>query len=95
MSELLPCPLCGGEAGSGWLVHNSVKIDTFQVGCGVDCNCCVEEQTEEKAIKAWNTRHSDSCRKAALQEAHDYIVSHAKAWDSLIIDRINAFDSGR
>lgn len=53
MSELLPCPFCGGEA------HISASSD----GYGVECwnRRCIDMQLEElpteaEAIAAWNTR---------------------------------------
>lgn len=52
MSELLPCPFCGGEA----------HITNFEVFGGVryviceDCGARMQKPTEQEAVTAWNTR---------------------------------------
>ena len=59
MSELKPCPFCGGEG----CVQEHVFIgltSTFGVVC-LDC-CCETRQfyyTKEDAIEAWNRRADD------------------------------------
>ena len=58
MSEikLLPCPLCGSEAR---LVGHCVFESAWKVRCGNDkCNCLIEFNNKEEAIKTWNTRKS-------------------------------------
>ncbi|MGN0733702.1 MAG: Lar family restriction alleviation protein [Emergencia sp.] len=52
MTELKPCPFCGGKAEMVLFIGN------FGVGC---TNCMgsmfpVNGQTKEEAIKAWNRR---------------------------------------
>lgn len=55
MSELLPCPFCGGEA----------KPYDYGVKHIIECDDCKEyghgayvvARTEAEAIAAWNTRH--------------------------------------
>ena len=55
MTDLLPCPFCGGEA------HTLLDIDKYAVGC--DNDICLGfiglswlYDTEAEAIAAWNTR---------------------------------------
>lgn len=54
MTELLPCPFCGGEA------EKLTSIDGFtSIGC-LNCNhifgVMIQRGTEAEAIEAWNTR---------------------------------------
>ena len=54
MSELKPCPFCGGEAEEK--EHRNCWEHYFYVKCK---NCCVMTPFkfgEEKAIEAWNRR---------------------------------------
>ena len=54
MTELKPCPFCGGEAE---LVHP--RGGTYIVGCSnEDCPiwCGLAFNTKEHAVKFWNTR---------------------------------------
>lgn len=55
MSELLPCPFCGGEAKI--LTAESMHGGNLY---GVMCDCCAGRadvyDTEAEAIEAWNTR---------------------------------------
>ena len=53
MSELKPCPFCGGEAVL------SIVAPCYWVSCS---DCCAETHTlesEKEAIQAWNTRTPD------------------------------------
>ena len=59
MSELLPCPFCGGEADvidyddECWVAHQCAN------GTSVETNSYA---TEAEAVEAWNTRHVDTCK---------------------------------
>lgn len=59
MSELLPCPFCGGEANT---LHKPHVIDMrYSVGCNDDeCRGFIGlswlYKTEAEAVAAWNTR---------------------------------------
>lgn len=56
MTDLKPCPFCGGEAR----IHFSVWGDSYYAKC---CKCLAEtkvHQTEAEAIEAWNRRASDA-----------------------------------
>ena len=57
MSELKPCPFCGGEAtieDNGDFVDVSCK-DMFCRGW----TSCLEFKTKQQAIEAWNRRAED------------------------------------
>lgn len=65
MSELLPCPFCGGEA-------ETLTAESMYGGYlfGIMCNDCRSRgdvyDTEEEAIEAWNTRAAyemDGCEE--------------------------------
>jgi hypothetical protein len=59
MTELLPCPFCGGEAAVG-LFRSSIMNRNWQADCvNPECACSVSTcalETMEEAITAWNTR---------------------------------------
>jgi Lar family restriction alleviation protein len=70
MSELKPCPFCGGEAKL-IRTHPNPAIDwggrygttVWEVYCSnTDCPCEAGtgwKNTEAEAIEAWNTRHDE------------------------------------
>lgn len=72
MSELLPCPFCGGEA-------EILTAESMRGGYlfGIMCNDCCSRgdvyETEAEAIEAWNTR-------AAY---HGYEQAAIEAWKSI------------
>jgi len=61
MTELLPCPFCGGEA-------EILTAESMNGGYlfGIMCNDCRSRgdvyDTEAEAIEAWNTRAERTCK---------------------------------
>lgn len=63
MKELKPCPFCGRRASTEKLLRHSIRFVClyFRVGCET-AGCpgfrarSYRYDTEEAAIKAWNTR---------------------------------------
>lgn len=54
MSELKPCPFCGGEA--------KVRVWGDGLGVTVECQLCYTHKhrdTEAEAIEVWNRRAND------------------------------------
>ena len=73
MTELLPCPFCGGEAdisdeGLG------TEPERYWVFCA-NSRCFVEGTpaftTEAEAIEAWNTRHDRTCKIYRISSTRD------------------------
>lgn len=58
MTELKPCPFCGGKAEIFQRIGK--RYSEYNVSCGnVNCNVMPETgnfDTEQKAIEAWNRR---------------------------------------
>lgn len=61
MSELKPCPFCGGEARTTQKAFD--MYGGWSVECvGVECGCDFAIYgTEVEAIEAWNTRSERTC----------------------------------
>ena len=59
MTDLLPCPFCGGEAKVGTHENPALGVMWFLAGCLRPCDVSPETKifgTEAEAIAAWNTR---------------------------------------
>ena len=77
MSDLKPCPFCGGEAKTEQVerIHYGT---VYRVGCHTD-GCrgwwyeSVLYRTEAKAIEAWNTRTPEQAIAATLGSRPDEI----------------------
>lgn len=90
MSELKPCPFCGGEAfvnddptGNGGKPHMSGNVGLGRLW-SVECDECGADagfwQDRDVAIDAWNTRAERTCRmtdRGECSECGAYIV---RAW---------------
>lgn len=71
MSDLLPCPFCGGKAES--IEIDAEHGDTNFGGSVIQCSRCfasshVEFGFKENLVSAWNSR-SSAARNAALEDA--------------------------
>ena len=70
MSDLLPCPFCGGQVALAWNKKEVVCLKCEALGPFCD--------TEAEAIAAWNTRVDYHGYEQAAIEAWESI----KAWNS-------------
>ena len=72
MSELKPCPFCGGEARLVYALDEGTKQITYTVMC-MSCNTAIFHprmsvfewdayDSEAEAAAAWNTRYVETCR---------------------------------
>ena len=74
MTELLPCPFCGGEQVEIERC-TSLPDDYWRIGCQL-CGASFEESTTEaEAIEAWNTRAERTCRAELNGERSAVICS--------------------
>lgn len=95
MSELKPCPFCGGEAKTvladtyphrGMLHSWFVACTDSECGCelgfyGMDENgTCGTYETEAEAIEAWNTRAERTCRMTDRGECSECGAYIVRAW---------------
>lgn len=73
MSELKPCPFCGGEAKIKARYYRAIDIYDYSGVCQ-ECNASMDvKDTEAEAIEAWNTRHERTCR--VVKRQGDYVCS--------------------
>jgi hypothetical protein len=79
MSELKPCPFCGGEA-------EFERKGTSKVSCIVkctDCGCTVETGETWASGQSWNTRTQSQCElftKMLHEVANQYDGNAATDW---------------
>lgn len=70
MSELLPCPFCGGEASVERIGGNGY----YFVACsGLNCCDSALADTEAEAIAAWNTRAERTCEMEYSGGVPDFV----------------------
>ena len=63
MSEIKPCPFCGGEGIINEIPPHTHMIATWMPDFGGEsfiecdgCTCAISADTKEKAIELWNRR---------------------------------------
>ena len=78
MSELKPCPFCGGE--SEVVELESVYLYGFVARCAnEDCIIVAETDmcpTEAEAVEAWNTRAERTCETCPQMDNPDSFIRH-------------------
>ena len=63
MSDLKPCPFCGGEAKIKSRYYRAIDIYDYSGVCQ-ECNASMDvKDTEAEAIEAWNTRRERTCKR--------------------------------
>ena len=72
MSELLPCPFCGGEASKRLFYKGKYRVH---------CNVCDAHSgdvvdTEAEAIAAWNSRAERTCH--IVKNSRKYVLSDGR-----------------
>lgn len=79
MSELLPCPFCGGEAEAHEVMFPYHYWDVLCDGECFDHFC--EKPTEAEAVEAWNTRAERTCKMETDNDELEVIAySHEDTW---------------
>ena len=75
MSELLPCPFCGGEAETFAGIIIGGKNENVIVEC-TNCGAKVFRIQEVEAIEAWNNRIAETCENLK-QHGYNYMECSA------------------
>ncbi len=71
MTELLPCPFCGGRAN--FYINQVDFEDKHSVGCG-DCNANMDvcEDSQAEAAEIWNTRSPSSAESEIDRQKREF-----------------------
>lgn len=67
-ATLLPCPFCGGEAGSRWQYRLPGEYARYWVLCQECGSASAAYGLEAEAIAAWNTRAERTCRMERVEK---------------------------
>lgn len=77
MTELLPCPFCGGEARlSKDAFGNTILEWVYCMSCGAQCG---NGYTEAEAIAAWNTRAERVGERKTINKTGDFVTHDSRA----------------
>lgn len=80
MTDLKPCPFCGGKAR----VRVSDSISVMRIEC-TECHVATttfiaDSIGESEAVEAWNTRHVETCTIGDYKDS-DYGYTHTAMWN--------------
>ena len=68
MSELKPCPFCGGKAQAEVIQWGEVvNASIYCTRCGVGIHRNDQNGALDAAIAAWNTRHEETCEVKEIE----------------------------
>lgn len=74
MSELKPCPFCGGKPRTAVMDYGDMQY--WRIYCDtINCAMCMSSvyHSEAEAIKAWNTRAERTCH--IVKASRKYVLS--------------------
>ena len=104
MTELKPCPFCGGEAEfypaacieQGWYIATVQCVSCAAQVCSKPGLDRAEQEANESAIKAWNTRAERTCHSVSASsnffqcsECGCEIMFTVDGWKPLYMGRVN------
>jgi Lar family restriction alleviation protein len=76
MTDLKPCPFCGGKAEDGYYDAYSADSSFDYIGC-TDCKAMIEYDdrghARAEAIVAWNTRYKPKAEELFDQQIAEYV----------------------
>ena len=90
MTDLLPCPFCGGEAKVGTHENPALGVMWFLAGCLRPCDVSPETKifgTEAEAIAAWNTR-APQWQPISTAPKKQYVIVYGMAMDDEVQQKI-------